>query len=61
MPWFVIQALSSSSVVIIPLYVFAMSKMEIWDKNKYQQFFDTFSPESFSTLAAEVMAKKDQP
>jgi MraZ protein len=40
--------------------VSAMSKMEIWDKNKYQQFFDNFSPESFSSLAAEVMAKKDQ-
>jgi MraZ protein len=37
-----------------------MNKMEIWDKNKYQQFFETFSPESFSSLAAEVMAKKDQ-
>jgi MraZ protein len=41
--------------------VSAVNKIEIWDKNKYQQFFDTFSPESFSTLAAEVMAKKDQP
>ncbi len=40
--------------------VSAMNKMEIWDKNKYQQFFDNFSPESFSSLAAEVMAKKDQ-
>lgn len=42
------------------ILVSAMSKMEIWDKNKYQQFFDNFSPESFSSLAAEVMAKKDQ-
>ena len=40
--------------------VSAMNKMEIWDKNKYQQFFDNFSPEAFSSLAAEVMAKKDQ-
>lgn len=40
--------------------VSAMNKMEIWDKNKYQQFFENFSPESFSSLAAEVMAKKDQ-
>lgn len=42
------------------ILVSAMNKMEIWDKNKYQQFFDNFSPESFSSLAAEVMAKKDQ-
>lgn len=41
--------------------VSAMDKLEIWDKNKYQQFFDNFSPESFSGLAAEVMAKKAQP
>lgn len=37
----------------------AVNKIEIWDKNKYQQFFDTFSPEAFSNLAAEVMTKKD--
>jgi MraZ protein len=40
--------------------VSAVNKLEIWDKNKYQQFFEAFSPESFSTLAAEVMAKKEQ-
>ena len=39
--------------------VSAVNKLEIWDKNKYQQFFDTFSPEAFSALAAEVMAKKE--
>ena len=39
--------------------VSAVNKLEIWDKNKYQQFFDTFSPEAFSSLAAEVMAKKE--
>ena len=38
----------------------AVNKMEIWDKKKYQQFFEKFSPETFSNLAAEVMAKKDQ-
>ena len=37
--------------------VSAVNKIEIWDKNKYQQFFDSFSPEAFSSLAAEVMAK----
>jgi MraZ protein len=36
--------------------VSAVNKMEIWDKNKYQQFFDSFSPEAFSSLAAGVMA-----
>ena len=40
--------------------VSAVNKMEIWDKNKYEQFFEKFSPETFSNLAAEVMAKKDQ-
>lgn len=36
--------------------VSAIGKIEIWDKNKYQQFFETFSPETFSDLAQEVMA-----
>ena len=35
--------------------VSAMNKIEIWDKNKYQQFFESFSPESFSQLAQQVM------
>ncbi len=35
--------------------VAAVNKIEVWDKNKYQQFFENFSPESFSTLAQEVM------
>ena len=38
--------------------VSAVNKIEIWDKNKYQQFFETFSPEAFSSLANEVMNKK---
>lgn len=37
--------------------VSAVNKMEIWDKVKYQQFFDTYSPEAFSSLAASVMAQ----
>jgi MraZ protein len=37
--------------------VSAVNKIEIWDKSKYQQFFETFSPESFSSLAAEVMGR----
>jgi len=35
--------------------VSAVNKIEIWDKNKYQQFFDSFTSESFSALANEVM------
>jgi len=38
--------------------VSAVNKIEIWDKTKYQQFFETFSPEAFSTLANEVMNSK---
>lgn len=35
--------------------VSAVNKIEIWDKIKYTQFFETFSPDSFSDLANEVM------
>jgi MraZ protein len=35
--------------------VSAVNKIEIWDKNKYQQFFESFSSEAFSILADEVM------
>ncbi len=38
--------------------VSAINKIEIWDKNKYQQFFESFSPEAFSNLANEVMNKQ---
>ena len=38
--------------------VSAFDKIEIWDKSKYQQFFDTFSPEAFSQLAQDVMTDK---
>lgn len=41
--------------------VSAIDKIEIWDKIKYQQFFETFSPESFSDLANEVMADGKNP
>ena len=37
--------------------VSAVNKLEIWDKKQYQQFFESFSSESFSTLAEEVMGK----
>lgn len=35
--------------------VAAMNKLEIWDKSKYQQLFESFSPEAFSQLAEKVM------
>ncbi|HTS46237.1 MAG TPA: division/cell wall cluster transcriptional repressor MraZ [Puia sp.] len=38
--------------------VSAVNKIEIWDKSKYQQFFETFSPEAFSDLANEVMNQR---
>ncbi len=37
--------------------VSAINKIEIWDKNKYTQFFETFTPQAFSALANEVMNK----
>lgn len=39
--------------------VSAIDKIEIWDKAKYQEFFDSFSPESFSDLAKQVMVSKN--
>lgn len=42
------------------LLVSANDKIEIWDKSKYHQLFETFSPEAFSKLAEEVMAPKQQ-
>src|SRR5690625_4675953 len=38
----------------------AVSKIEIWDKKQYQQFFDSYSPESFSELASQVMNVEDE-
>ncbi len=38
--------------------VSAVNKLEIWDTNKYQQFFDSYSPQAFSSLANEVMNKQ---
>ena len=39
--------------------VSAVNKIEIWDKNIYKELFESFSPESFSDLANEVMNKKN--
>jgi len=35
--------------------VAAVNKIEIWDREKYQKFFDSYSPEDFSALAQSVM------
>lgn len=39
--------------------VSALNKIEIWDKQQYQQFFETFTSETFSQLADEVMNDAD--
>lgn len=39
--------------------VSAMTKIEIWDKVRHQQFFDAISPEKFSDLAAQVMGRSN--
>jgi MraZ protein len=33
----------------------AVNKLEIWDKEKYQKFFESYSPDNFSALAQSVM------
>jgi len=38
----------------------AVNKIEIWDKATYQKFFDSFSPDAFSNLAAEVMSVRPE-
>jgi MraZ protein len=35
--------------------VAAVNKIEIWDKEKYQKFFESYSPDDFSALAQSVM------
>jgi len=37
--------------------VAAINKIEIWDKINYTKFFESFSSESFSQLAEQVMTK----
>lgn len=41
--------------------VAAVNKLEIWEKTKYQQFFESFSPDNFSNLAQEVMGGFTKP
>ena len=40
--------------------VSAVDKIEIWDKTKYTKFFESFTPESYSELANEVMNKSGE-
>ena len=35
------------------------NKLEIWDSKNYKKFFDSYSPETFSNLAKDVMVKKE--
>ncbi|MEI9945905.1 MAG: division/cell wall cluster transcriptional repressor MraZ [Chitinophagaceae bacterium] len=37
-----------------------INRIEIWDSNKYKQLFESFSQEAYSSLAQEVMAKKQE-
>lgn len=41
--------------------VSVINKVEIWDKSKYQQFFESFSPEKYSDLAERVMGGRNVP
>ena len=38
----------------------ALDRFEIWDASKYNQLFEDFSSDAFSSLAQVVMANKDQ-
>jgi MraZ protein len=40
--------------------VAAVNKLEIWDSNKYKQLFESFSPDTFSELAKDVMVKQKE-
>lgn len=40
--------------------VSALNKIEIWDKAAFKQFFDSFSPDAYSNLAAEVMSGRNE-
>ncbi len=39
----------------------AVDKIEIWDAEKYKQFFEQYSPEAFSALAQTVMVPNPTP
>ena len=37
----------------------AVNKIEIWNKDEYQKFFESYSPNDFSRLAQSVMVKNN--
>lgn len=37
----------------------AVDKIEIWSKENYNKFFESYSPDDFSNLAQQVMVKGD--
>lgn len=37
----------------------AIDKIEIWSTENYKKFFESYSPEDFSKIAEQVMAKRD--
>ena len=39
----------------------AVNKIEIWDKEGYQKFFESYSPDDFSSLAQTVMVNGNGP
>ena len=39
----------------------AMDKIEIWSVENYKKFFESYSPDDFSSLAEQVMVKGDDP
>jgi MraZ protein len=41
--------------------VAAVNKIEIWDQEKYEKFFEAYSPNDFSALAQAVMVKPVDP
>jgi len=40
--------------------IFIGDKIEIWDKNKYKEFFESFSQEEFKIMANDVMGSKSE-
>ena len=41
------------------ILVSAGQRLEIWDINKYNEFFESFTPDTFSDLADEVMGSEE--
>ena len=39
----------------------AVDKIEIWAKDAYQKFFESYSPDDFSALAQSAMGKGTEP